>query len=312
MSPWLPALMTTRSIGSLTVSTVGVGCNNFGWHIDESASHAVIHAALDAGITHFDTAELYGEGESERILGRGLGRRHQDIVLATKFGLGTNARPETVRRSAEASLQRLGTDYIDLYYLHRPDPDTPIADTLGALSELVREGKVREIGCSGFSSDQLTEAAQVADEVRFVSLQNEYSLLHREPENGILNLTRDLDMAFVPYFPLKSGLLTGKYRLGDAVPENSRLGGKPGSRFEKTGNRLLTEDNLTIVERLINFAESHGHTLLELAFGYLLAHQPVASVIAGATKPWQIESNIAAASSWALSASEINEVKALL
>ena len=303
--------MDTRRIGSLDVSTLGLGCNNFGWHIDEAQSHAVVHAALDAGVTHVDTAELYGEGRSEEILGRALGTHRNDVVLATKFGYDAHT-PASARESAHASLKRLGTDWIDLTILHRPDESTPIADTLGALRQLVDEGKVREIGCSGFTADQLREAEAVADEVRFVSVQNEYSLLHRQPEaDGVLDACRELAIAFVPFFPLKSGLLTGKYRRGDTPPDGSRLGGKKGSRFQSMGDRLLTDENLDTVERLIAWAEARDHTILDLAFAYLLAHEPVASVIAGATKPSQIAGN-AAAASWRLSESEVEEVGALL
>ncbi|MEL6616424.1 MAG: aldo/keto reductase, partial [Bacteroidota bacterium] len=322
-STYSHTLMDTRRIGSLTVSTVGLGCNNFGWHIDEATSREVVHAALDAGITHFDTAELYGEGESERFLGRTLGARRDDIVLATKFGYrGGNApagqaAPEAVRVACEASLERLGTDRIDLYYLHRPDPETPIADTLGALSRLVEEGKVREVACSGFDADQLREAEQAASGgVRFAAVQNEYSLMHRTPERaddgfeggGTLEASRETDIAFVPYFPLKSGLLTGKYRKGDAPPEGSRLSGEG---FFASKNALLTEGNLDLVERLISWADARGHTLLDLAFAYLLAHRPVVSVIAGATKPHQIHGNVAAAS-WALTDEDLREVDAIL
>ena len=307
--------MTSRRIGSLTVSTVGLGCNNFGWQIDEATSREVVHAALDAGITHFDTAELYGEGESERFLGRTLGSRRGEIVLATKFGYRGGdgptglAAPQAIRPSVEGSLDRLGTDHIDLYYLHRPDPQTPIADTLGGLAELVREGKIREVGCSGFSEDQLREAATVAEAARFVALQNEYSLLHRQPERGVLDACAELDVAFVPYFPLKSGLLTGKYRRGDAPPEGSRLSGE--GFFKGKRDELLTEENLDTVERLIAWAEARDRTILDLAFAYLLAHEPVASVIAGATKPSQIQGN-AAAAGWRLSPEEVREVRTLL
>ena len=303
--------MEMRSIGSLDVSVVGLGCNNFGWHIDEPASRAVIHAALDAGITHFDTADVYGDGQSEEMTGRALGARRQDVVLATKFGNRTGGTPENVRRSVEASLRRLGTDYIDLYYLHKPDADTPVADTLGALDDLVQAGKVREIACSNLSPDQLREAENAATGARFVGLQNEYSLLHRAPEEGTLAACRDLGLAFVPYFPLKSGLLTGKYRKGDAAPEGSRLGGKKGSRFEDMGDKLLNESNLDTVERLIDWAEARGHTILDLAFAYLLAHRPVASVIAGATKPGQITANVAAAG-WTLTDDDLAELDHLL
>ncbi|MDT7855734.1 aldo/keto reductase [Rubrivirga sp. S365] len=301
--------MDTRRIGSLTVSTVGLGCNNFGWHIDEAASREVVSAALDAGVTHFDTAEVYGEGQSEEILGRALGARRDDVTIATKFGHGRDATPAAVRRAIEGSLGRLGTDRVDLYYLHKPDPDTPIADTLGALDDLVREGKVREVACSNLSPEQLREAEAAATGARFVALQNEYSLLHRDPEGdgGTLAACRELGLAFVPYFPLKSGLLTGKYRRGDEAPEGSRLGGVEGSRFAKMGDSLLTADNLETVERLIAVAKDRGHTVLDLAFAYLLAHEPVASVIAGATKPSQVRANVDAAG-WALSPADLDAV----
>ncbi|MEM6326611.1 MAG: aldo/keto reductase [Bacteroidota bacterium] len=316
--------MDTRRIGSLTVSTVGLGCNNFGWKIDEAASREVVHAALDAGVTHFDTAELYGGGESERFLGRTLGSRRDEIVLATKFGYrggdaaAGQAAPDAVRAACEGSLTRLGTDRIDLYYLHRPDPQTPIADTLGALGRLVDEGKVREVACSGFSADQLREAERArAEGARFVAVQNEYSLMHRRPEReddgfeggGTLEASRETGIAFVPYFPLKSGLLTGKYRRGDAPPKGSRLSGEAGVFQSK--NALLTDENLDTVERLIAWTEARDRTLLDLAFAYLLAHKPVASVIAGATKPSQIQGNVAAAG-WALTDDEVRDVQTLL
>ncbi len=306
--------MESRSIGSLRVSTVGLGCNNFGWHIDDDASRSVVHAALDAGITHFDTADVYGDGASETMLGRALGNRRSEVVIATKFGNKTDGRPETVARSAEASLKRLGTDVIDLYYYHKPDGETPIADTLGAMQRLVEAGKVREIACSNFSVDQLREAETAAgDGVRFVANQGEYSLLHRAPEtDGGLETIRALGMAYVPYFPLKSGLLTGKYRKGQDAPEGSRLAGDAdGSAFKSMGETLLMTENLDAVERLVGWAEANGRTILDLAFAYLLAHESVASVIAGATKPSQIESNVAAAQS-PLSGAEADEVRSLL
>ncbi|CAH1002431.1 Aldo-keto reductase IolS [Neolewinella maritima] len=304
--------MDTHPIGSLGVTSIGIGCNNFGWHIDDAAAHRVVDAALDEGVNHFDTADLYGEGESERFLGRALGTRRKEVVIASKFGLGTNARPDNVFACAEASLGRLGTDYIDLYYLHRPDPETPIADTLGALSRLVEQGKVREIGCSGFSAAQLREAAAVDSPAHFAAVQNEFSLLSREPtSNGVLQACGELGIAFIPYFPLKSGLLTGKYRLNGAVPSDSRLGGKEGSRFEGSGNKLLTTDNLTTVEQLIAWSEAKGHTVLDLAFAYLLAHKTVGSVIAGATKPSQVAGNVRA-SEWRLTEAEVVAVEGLL
>ncbi len=306
--------MDTRPIGSLTVSTVGLGCNNFGWHIDEPTARSVVHAALDAGITHFDTADSYGDGASEEMLGRALGSRRGDAVIATKVGSKGGASPTHVAEAAEASLTRLGTDVIDLYYLHKPDPETPVADTLGAMARLVEAGKVREIACSNFSADQLREAEKAAQGgVRFVANQGEYSLLHRAPEkDGVLDTIRALGMAYVPYFPLKSGLLTGKYRKGQDAPEGSRLAGDDDdSQFKSMGDRLLTPEALDAVERLVGWAEAHGRTILDLAFAYLLAHPVVASVIAGATKPGQIKANVAAARA-PLSDAEAEEVRALL
>ena len=309
--------MNTRSIGSLAVSVVGLGCNNFGWHIDETASRRVINAALDAGINHFDTADVYGGTESERILGRALGKRRDEVVIATKFGSKVDetrqgASPGYVKRACEDSLRRLGTDRIDLYYLHKPDAATPIADTLGALDELVRAGNVREIACSNLSPAQLEEADRAAGGgARFVALQNEYSLLHRQPEQGTLAACERLGLAFVPYFPLKSGLLTGKYRKGDAPPENSRLAGQDDSYFSAMGDRLLTEQNLETIERLIAWSEARGHTILGLAFSWLLAQPTVASVIAGATKPEQVHAN-AGAADWELSRAELESLDEVL
>jgi aryl-alcohol dehydrogenase-like predicted oxidoreductase len=305
--------METRRIGSLEVSVVGLGCNNFGWRIDEDATTRVVHAALDAGINLFDTADIYGGTRSEEFLGRALGRRRDEVVVATKFGMEVDkerrgAGPEYVRRACEDSLRRLKTDRIDLYQLHQPDPETPIEETLGALDELVRAGKVREIGCSNFSAEQLREAESKARErgtARFVSVQNEYSLLHREPEREVLPECERLRLAFLPYFPLASGLLTGKYRRGQPPPEGSRLGSS--GRFAD----MLTERNLGLVESLIKFAESRGHTLLELAFSWLLARPAVASVIAGATKPQQVKTN-ADAAVWKLTDAELAEVNRIV
>lgn len=301
--------MQTRKIGSLDVSIVGLGCNNFGWTIDEAATAPVVDAALDAGVNFFDTADIYGGTKSEEFLGRLMPTRRNRIVLATKFGMPVSegkkgAKPEYVKQAAEDSLRRLNTDHIDLYQLHRPDDSVPIADTLGALNELVQAGKVREIGCSNFTAAQLREAQAAAGQgARFVSVQNEYSLVHREPENGVLQECDRLNIAFLPYFPLASGLLTGKYRQGQPVAEG-RLKGDMGKRY-------LTEENLAVTEKLIQFAESRGHTILELAFSWLLAHPAVASVIAGATKAEQIQKN-AAAANWTLSAEEMEAVKGIL
>jgi aryl-alcohol dehydrogenase-like predicted oxidoreductase len=301
--------MDKRRIGSLEASVIGLGCNNFGSRVDAAGAARVVDAALEAGINHFDTADLYGEGASEEYLGRALAGRREGAIIATKFGherskFGRGADPAHVRRALEGSLRRLRTDHVDLYWQHQPDPDTPIGDTLAALGELVREGKVREIGCSNFSAQLLRDADEAArGGPRFVAVQNEYSLLHREPEREVLPECERLGLAFVPYFPLASGLLTGKYRRGRPVPEGTRLS---GGRYAE----LLSDRNLAVVEELVRFAESRGHTLLELAFSWLLAHDVVASVIAGATRPEQVRAN-AAAASWRLTPEELAEVDAI-
>ena len=303
--------MNYRNIGSLKVTTIGLGCNNFGWRTDETASAAVVEGALDRGINFFDTADIYDSGKSEEFLGRALGSRRKGVVIATKFGmkmddLRQGAKPDYVKRAASDSLRRLGTDYIDLYQLHQPDPQTPIADTLGALNDLVREGKVREIGCSNFSSVQLREADSAAapGAARFVSVQNEYSMLHRDPEQDVLSECERLKLAFLPYFPLANGLLTGKYRPGAALPAGSR--GEAGF-----GPKVFTEKNLAIAESLRRYADAHGHSLLELAFSWLLSRPAVASVIAGATTPEQVRAN-AAAGNWRLAPAELEEVDRIL
>ncbi len=295
------------------MTVVGIGCNNFGGRIDEKRTEEVINAALDAGINFFDTADTYANGKSEELLGRFLGVRRSDAIIATKFGLemegqGKGARRDYIRKAFDASLRRLKTDYIDLYQQHIPDPDVPIAETLGALDELVKAGKVREIGCSNFSAQQLREAAAASasrpGSASFVAVQNEYSLLHREPEDEVLAECERQGLAFLPFFPLKSGLLTGKYRRGQPIPDGTRV-----AKFERYRN-LLTDDNLEKVEALIEFAESRGHTLLELAFSWLLAHRVVASVIAGATSAQQVQDN-AAAATWKLTAADLEEIDSL-
>jgi len=303
-----------RKVGSLPVTVVGIGCNNFGGRIDEKRTHEVVDAALDAGINFFDTADMYANGKSEELLGQSLGGRRPDVIIATKFGQdmegqGRGARPEYIRKAFQASLRRLKTDYVDLYQLHLPDPDVPIAETLGALDELVKAGQVREIGCSNFSAEQLREAEAASaarpGSARFVSVQNEYSLLHREPEDEVLAECKRRGLAFLPFFPLKSGLLTGKYRKGKPIPEGTRV-----AKFERY-RQLLTDENLDKVEALIDFAESRGHTLLELAFSWLLAHGVVASVIAGATSAQQVRDNVGAAT-WKLTAEDLEEIDSLL
>ena len=303
--------MQTRKVGSLQVSAVGLGCNNFGWRIDAEASAKAIDTAIESGVTFFDTADRYGKGQSEDFLGRALGKRRDQIILATKFGMEMEkgqqgASPKYVLEAVDASLRRLRTDRIDLYQLHQPDPKTPITDTLGTLDELVRAGKVREIGCSNFSVGQIREAADASQgRAQFVSVQNEFSLFHREPEtNGVLPECERRRLAFLPYFPLASGLLTAKYREGKKLPEGSRAA-------DGWGPKVFTEQNLAIVELLIEFAESKGHTILELAFSWLLSHKPVASVIAGASKPEQVRAN-AKAADWQLAADDLAQIDAIM
>jgi aryl-alcohol dehydrogenase-like predicted oxidoreductase len=302
--------MDHRSIGSLRVSLVGLGCNNFGMRIDAAATERVVNAALDAGINFFDTADIYGATKSEEFLGRALkGQRHRAIV-ATKFGMAVDdrrkgARPEYVKQACDDSLRRLAIDHIDLYQLHQPDPSVPIADTLAAMDGLVKAGKVREIGCSNFSAEQLDEAerATKSGAARFVSVQNEYSLLHREPERAVLPQCDRLGLAFLPFFPLASGLLTGKFERGKPAPADSRLSLSWTSRF-------TTEKNVQIAEALKTFASSRRHTLLELAFSWLASRPQVSSVIAGATSPEQVRAN-AAAANWTMTREDLEEVDRL-
>ena len=303
--------MEKRRIGSLEVSVVGLGCNNFGWRAGQEATQAVMDAAIDSGINFFDTADMYGTGESEEYMGRAIGARRKNLVLATKFGFSmgegkSGASPAYVRAAAEASLKRLKTDVIDLLYIHTPDPATPIGDTLEALDGLVKAGKVREIGCSNFTADQLREAraATKSGAARFVCLQNEYSLISRGPEADVLPECARQGMAFVPYFPLGNGLLTGKYRKGRPLPENSR--GK-----DAWGPSVFTDRNLDLVEDLVRFSEKHGHTLLELAVSWLACQPTVASVIAGAKTAEQVKLN-AASGGWKLGKAELQEVNSIL
>jgi aryl-alcohol dehydrogenase-like predicted oxidoreductase len=302
--------MDKRKIGSLQVTVAGLGCNNFGWRIDAAATQTVVDAAIDTGINFFDTADIYDTGHSEEFLGKALGSRRQNLIIGTKFGIKMGegkegARPEYILQAAEDSLRRLRTDYIDLYQLHRPDPKVPIAETLGALDQLVKAGKVREIGASNFSAAQIREAeTAAAGRARFVSVQNEYSMLHREPENEVIAECRRLGLALIPYFPLANGLLTGKYRPGQPLPKGSR--GEAG-----WGPKVFTEENLALAGKLAEFAESRGHKLLELAFAWLLAQDTVASVIAGATKPEQVKAN-ASAVDWKLSPADLQQVDRIL
>jgi aryl-alcohol dehydrogenase-like predicted oxidoreductase len=288
--------METHTIGSLAVSVVGLGCNNFGMRIGRKETDAVVGAALDAGITLFDTADIYGGTKSEEYLGAALGSRRDEIVLATKYGVpyeghGGGASPAYIRTALEDSLRRLGTDHIDLYQQHLPDKKTPIADTLGTLAELAAEGKVREFGCSNFDGTMLEEAAVAVIEGApgFASVQNQYSLLHREPEGEVLPFCDRTGTAFLPFFPLASGLLSGKYRAGEGIPEGTRM-----AAWGERAKNELTAERLETVASLDALARDEGHGVLELAFAWLLARPSVASVIAGATNPEQIAANVAA------------------
>jgi aryl-alcohol dehydrogenase-like predicted oxidoreductase len=288
----------------LRVSRVGLGCNNFGSRLELADTRKVVEAALDVGITFFDTAEVYGGGGgSERMLGEIVEGRRGEVVLATKFGWAPergHGGNEYVRDAIAGSLERLRTDYVDLYYLHKPDPDTPIGETLDALDELVRAGTVRAVGCSNFSAEQLREAERAAAErgtARFTVLQNQYSLVHRVDDAEVLPLCRDLGIGYVPYFPLASGLLTGKYRPGQ-LPAEGRLTG-----------RTLDPERLERVEALARFATDHGHTLLDLAISAVASTAGIAGVIAGATRPDQVRAN-AAAGRWHLSEDELEELVA--
>ena len=303
-------LMRTRALGDggPQVSVVGLGTNNFGWRCDYEQSLAVIDAALDTGITLFDTADIYGQGTSEEFIGRALEGRRDRVVLATKFGSPMEEHPEErrgtrdyIRWAVEGSLRRLRTDVIDVYQLHRPDEGTPIEHTLAALHELVQEGSVRHIGSSNFSAAQLEEADRVAQErglTRFVSAQNEYSLVERELEDEILPLCERLGIGMLPYFPLASGLLTGKYTRGEAATEG-RLADRP-----------IPEERWDRLERLQQFAQERGVPLLSVAIGGVAAMTAVASMIAGATTPEQVVANVKAGE-WEPSAEDLAELRRL-
>jgi aryl-alcohol dehydrogenase-like predicted oxidoreductase len=307
--------MDIRNLGGsgLRVSAVGLGCNNFGQRTDLETSRKVIHKAIDLGITLFDTADIYANmGGSETVLGTVLGDRRKDIVLATKFGkpMATDGTKQGASRryimeAVEASLKRLKTDYIDLYQQHDYDPLTPIEETLRALDDLVRQGKVRYIGNSNFPAWRIAEAEYVARSMnvtRYVSCQDEYSLVVRDIEKDLLPAAQEYNLGLLPFFPLASGLLTGKYKRGQAAPEQTRFATTPRLR-----DRYVTPRNEDIVEKLDAFAKARGHTMLELAFSWLAQRPQVASVIAGATRPEQIEQNVKAIA-WKLSAEEMAEV----
>jgi aryl-alcohol dehydrogenase-like predicted oxidoreductase len=307
--------MEQKNLGrsGLQVSAVGLGCNNFGWRCDQKQTVAVVDKALELGVTLFDTADIYGGGLSEEFLGKALGDRRKDVVVATKFAGPMSGSPrsrDTSRRhvleAAEASLKRLGTDWIDLYQIHFPDALTPIGETLHALDDLVRQGKVRYVGCSNFAAWQVVEAQWITRTEHLsplISAQNEYSLLERRIERELVTACTEYGLGILPYFPLASGFLTGKYRPDQPPPEGTRLG------IGRMGERVLTEQNFNLLLQLEGFATTRGHSMLDLAIGWLVSQQHVASVIAGATKPEQVEQNVRAAE-WRLTAGEVNELDA--
>ncbi|MBV7407377.1 aldo/keto reductase [Maritimibacter sp. DP1N21-5] len=305
--------MEYRNLGrsGLKVSAVGLGCNNFGWTIDEAQSRAVVDAAIDAGVTFLDTANVYGGGgKSETMLGNILGDKRQKVLLSTKVGLempdGTKGGSRwNVMASVEDSLRRLKTDYIDLYQLHWSDPSTPIDETLRAFDDLIRDGKVRYVGACNLAAWEVVEAEYLARELgthRFVSIQDELSLLVRGKEKTLLPALDRYGVGFLPYFPLASGLLTGKYKREEGVPEGSRF-----AKLDRMATRYLTEANWDKTEALMAFCEARGKSLVELAFSWLLTRPTVASVMAGATKPEQVTANVAA-TGWVLSAEDLAEI----
>jgi aryl-alcohol dehydrogenase-like predicted oxidoreductase len=311
-------IMRYRSLGEsgLLVSVVGLGCNNFGRRLDADRTRVVVDAAIEAGITLFDTADMYGDhGGSERLLGEVIGKRRDQIVLATKFGhqshdmgygpaAGSKGGRGYIRRAVTESLKRLRTDYIDLYQLHTPDPSTPIEETIAALDELVTEGKVRYLGHSNLSGWQIADAAHLAaaaGKTPFISAQNHWSLLERDAEREVVPAALHFGLGVLPYFPLANGLLTGKVRRGQPVPANSRLAGRDG---------YVTEAKLDKVEALISWAQERGVTILDVAIGALAAHPGCSSVIAGATTGEQVKAN-AAAGEWEPSAEELAEIDAI-
>jgi len=305
--------MEQRQIGTsgLKVSIVGLGCNNFGWLIDASASYPVLAKALELGITLFDTADVYGDYEV--VLGKALGSVRKQVIIATKFGMPGAGLPggasrAYVMQATERSLKRLGTDYIDLLYLHRPDKTVPIEETLGAIDDLIRQGKVRHTAASNMSGKLLSQAHSIANSKHlhgFIATQEQMSLLVRAPESALVPTVRELNIGLIPYFPLASGMLTGKYRRGNAPARGSRL-----DAWKQLSTSLLTDQNFDKVERLEAFAAEHHRSISELAIAWLLAKPYVPSVIAGATKAAQLESNVKAAT-WKLTPAEVATVEQL-
>ena len=309
--------MEYRNVGrsGLQVSVAGLGCNNFGMRIDKEQTAAVVHRALELGVTLFDTADIYGGTRSEEFLGAALGERRKNVVVATKFvgpvgegPLNRGASRRHVFDAVEGSLRRLGTDWIDLYQIHFPDVTTPIEETLRALDDIVRQGKVRYIGCSNFSSWQMVEAQWTARTQHFtplISSQNEYNLLDRRIERELVPACQEYGLGILPYFPLASGFLSGKYRQGEKPPEGTRI-----AAWGARGEEILSERNFAILSGLERFAEQRGRTVLDVAIGWLASHDYLPSVIAGATKPEQVEQNVKAGE-WRLTPEEMAEVDAI-
>ncbi len=306
--------MEYRQLGAsgLKVSAVGLGCNNFGRRCTEEETRAVVHKALDLGVTTFDTADFYSAGLSEEFLGKALGARRKDIVLATKFGLPMRqgeyeggASRRYIMLAIEASLRRLGTDYIDLYQLHFPDPKTPVEETLATLDTVVRAGKVRYVGSSNFNGWQLADAAwtaKIKGYAPFIAAQNHYNLLDRRIEREVIPAAEAYGVSVIPYFPLASGLLTGKYKRGAPVPNDSRAAANPDA-----AKRMLSDENFATVEKLEDFARGRGKGILDVAVSWLLGQKQVATVIAGATKPEQVEANVAAGG-WTIPRGDWDEI----
>ena len=311
--------MEFRTFGrsGLFVSLAGMGCNTLGWWVGEAEGVKVVHAALDAGVALFDTADMYDDGESERLLGKALGARRGDVAVVTKFGmkLASDRRDiprgsrDYIVRSCEGSLKRLGTDYIDLYLHHAPDPRTPLAETLDALDRLIDQGKIRYGGCSNYEGWRIADAAWLARDASipgFVAAQNEWSLLSRDVEREVAPAAERFGLGVMPYFPLAMGLLTGKYRRGAKPSASDRLGGDDVRR-----GAMLSDANFDRVEALEAYAAERGRTLLELAIGWLASHESVTTVICGATKSEQVRANAAAVSAWSMTAEERDEIAAL-
>jgi aryl-alcohol dehydrogenase-like predicted oxidoreductase len=307
-----------RNLGDsgLKISLAGLGCNNFGMRCDGEQTRAVVHRALDEGVTFFDTADIYGNrGGSEELLGKALGKRRREVVVATKFGMPMGAGPyergasrRYIMAAAEASLRRLDTDYLDVYQLHQPDPDTPQEETLAALDDLVRAGKVRYLGNSNFSGWQVADAdwiSRTRSLAPYVSAQNQYNLLDRRIERDLLPACQKFGLGMLPYFPLASGFLTGKYRRGAEAPKGTRL-----AVMQPMAKQVMTEQNFATLERLEEFARGRGHALVELAMSWLACQPVVSSVISGATRPEQVTENVKACG-WKLTHEEMKEVDAI-